>query len=511
MCEHCLNRRQFTGMTLGGIASGTVATSLAAESAATPIAPWDPEKPLVVTGKPLRVQPVLMHAVYSPREKASWRSWSTIVNEPAAEEEMGRIRGELAALSKKADFPLEILPLVKVTSLEAAAAVQKGDFDTVLLFGASGGGDLFRAACAQSPERDTILFVRHRSGPTYYWYECFGTRHAKVRSDEGRARNSAKNHGGVTLDDAVVDDFDEVLWRLRALAGLKNFVGKRILALGGPAGKWDPKAPDVAREKYLLDIVSVGYDELEVRLKTAMKDEKLLAAAQQWTDRYLALPKTALETKKEYVRNAFVLYAIFKEWMRDRNATALTVNSCMGTIIPMSDTTACLTLSWLNDEGYLAFCESDFVIIPAGIFLHHVTGRPVFLHNSTFPHRGIVTCAHCTSPRRMDGRRYEPARIMTHYESDFGAAPKVDFPVGQELTFIDPEYTTGRWIGIRGVVRDNPDFAICRSQQDVELRGNWQKLLAEARDSHWVMAYGDYLRELGYAAWKLGLRWETLG
>ena len=47
----------------------------------------------------------------------------------------------------------------------------------------------------------------------------------------------------------------------------------------------------------------------------------------------------------------------------------------------------------------MAFCESDFVIIPAGVLLHYVAGKPVFLHNSTFPHDGIVTCAHCTAPR----------------------------------------------------------------------------------------------------------------
>jgi hypothetical protein len=182
----------------------------------------------------------------------------------------------------------------------------------------------------------------------------------------------------------------------------------------------------------------------------------------------------------------------------------------MNTVIPMSDTTACLTLGWLNDEGLLAFCESDFVIIPPGILLHYVAGKPVFMHNSTFPHKGIVTCAHCTAPRRMDGKRYEPARIMTHYESDFGAAPKVEIPVGQQVTFIDPQYATGRWLGMKGIVRDNPFLPICRSQQDVEILGDWKRLVAETRDSHWMMAYGDHLRELGYAAWKLGIRWENV-
>lgn len=119
-------------------------------------------------------------------------------------------------------------------------------------------------------------------------------------------------------------------------------------------------------------------------------------------------------------------------------------------------------------------------------------------------------CAHCTAPRRMDGRRYEPARIMTHYESDFGAAPKIEMPIGQEVCAISPEYASGRWVGIKAVVRDNPCFAICRSQQDVEIQGDWKRLVAEARDSHWMMVYGDYLREIGYAARKIGLTWDDV-
>lgn len=297
---------------------------------------------------------------------------------------------------------------------------------------------------------------------------------------------------------------------MRALFGLKNFVGQRIVALGGAGGKYDPQAPKVAREKYLLNIIEVGYDDLAKRIASARADAKLAALADQWTERYLALPNTKLATKKESVRNSVFLYRIFKDWMREHQAPAFTIGQCMGTVIPMSDTTACLPLSWLNDEGWAAFCESDFVVIPAGILLRYVTGKPVFMHNSTFPHKGIVTCAHCTGPRRMDGRRYEPVQILTHYESDFGAAPKVEMPIGQEVTFIDPEYATGRWVGFRGIVKANPFLEICRSQQDVEIQGHWQALLAEARDSHWMMAYGNYLKELGYAARKIGIRWADI-
>jgi hypothetical protein len=79
--------------------------------------------------------------------------------------------------------------------------------------------------------------------------------------------------------------------------------------------------------------------------------------------------------------------------------------------------------------------------------------------------------------------------------------------VGQQVTFIDPEYATGRWVGMKGVIRANPFHEICRTQQDVEIEGDWQKLLYEVRDSHWMMVYGDHLQKIGYAARKIGVDW----
>ncbi len=504
-----MNRREFTGLVAAGLAAGAVGLgkALGADEAADA---WDPDRPLRVLGEKLRIQPVFMYTTFQRSPKTSWKSWGGVNTKQAAEEEASRISKELGALAAGADFPLEILPPATATTPAEARKVHEVDYDAVLVYPATGSGDVLTACFPVKPEKDAIVFVRHESGPVYYWYEAIGTRWLKKGTDEEALQNTIQNHGGVTVHDVVVDDYREVAWRLRGLYGLKNFVGQRIVALGGAGGKYASEAPKVARERYGLRITEVGYDDLAKRIKDARADVQRVAEAQKWTDRYLALPGTKLATPKEFVANAFLLYAVFKDWMREHRASAFTIGQCMNTIMPMADTTACLTLSWLNDEGWAAFCESDFVIIPCGILLRHIAGKPVFLHNSTFPHRGMVTCAHCTAPRRMDGRKYEPAEILTHYESDFGAAPKVEMTVGQQVTFLDPEYATGRWIGFRGVIKANPFLEICRTQQDVEIQGNWKTLLGEARDSHWMMAYGDYLREVGYAARKIGLRWTDL-
>jgi hypothetical protein len=66
------------------------------------------------------------------------------------------------------------------------------------------------------------------------------------------------------------------------------------------------------------------------------------------------------------------------------------------------------------------------------------------------------------------------------------------------------------WLGFTGVVKSNPFYDICRSQQDVEIQGDWRKLMNEVRDSHWMMAYGHHLKPLAYAARKIGIDWAEL-
>jgi len=238
MCCHTMNRREF--MELAMVASAGVMTGLAAGAAGTAWQDisWDPSRPLYTVSRTLRVLPVLMYRVPRKREMASYKSWGGVQSHEAAAEEADRISGELRGLADSLGFPMEVQPVVRVTTPEEAAQIDHSRADLTIVYPATGSGDTLRACI---PERGAVIFARHKSGPVYYWYEALSTRYlAKTEETPDAERR-------VSVRDVVIDSPDELRWRLRAWNAVHNLMGCRVATLGGFQGKYAPEAPELAR------------------------------------------------------------------------------------------------------------------------------------------------------------------------------------------------------------------------------------------------------------------------
>lgn len=494
-----MNRRSFLAAA-GGTALGAAVSVDAAPRAKTAQAerPSPPVKKLKLV-----VQPILLYQMFNRHEATSWRPWGGLHTMGDVENELARIQGELSRLGSTAEFPITMQPVMSVRSKAEAEGAASVGADVFLIYAATGDGGAMEILLRAG--KHNIVFVRHKSGPVYLWYEIVHPRMLRKTVD-------VYGEPGLKNNDVVVDDWRDVQWRLRALYALKNSVGSRIVAIGGASG-WGQggrNAPQLARDKWKLDIVDAPYDDLARRITALRNDSGAMARFHEEAADYLDMPRTRLDTQRDFVTGAFLLRDVFHALMAEASAGAITVNECMSTIMPMAKTTACLTLSLINDSGLLAFCESDFVVIPSGILLNHIASMPVFLQDPTYPHHGLITLAHCTAPRKMDGKRFEPVRILTHFKSGYGAAPKVEMKIGQTVTVIDPDFAESRWLGFRGTIADNPFIDICRFQVDVSIDGDCRVLAEEMRGFHWMPAYGDHLKETGYALGKLGIDWYDL-
>jgi hypothetical protein len=65
-------------------------------------------------------------------------------------------------------------------------------------------------------------------------------------------------------------------------------------------------------------------------------------------------------------------------------------------------------------------------------------------------------------------------------------------------------------VGFEGTIVGNPFHAICRSQIDVKIHGDCDALVEEMRGFHWMMSYGSYMRECGYALKKVGVDFQDV-
>ncbi len=456
-------------------------------------------------GRALRVQPALMYNLERRQEKTSWRSYGGLATEADVTAEIGRITGELQQLVEKAEFPIQVLPLVHIRDESTARQVAGTEADVIVLYAASGGTNLVNAVA--SSKTPMIMFIRHQSGPFYLWYEIAHWRFLRQNGDTFAA-------GNTDMQDIVVDDYGEMLWRLRALYGLANARGTKMLAIGGLLAYSEPaqtNGPAHAKEVWDYEIETITEQQFAERLAHARSDAKMVKEAERRADELLSTPNVVLKTERRFVTNSFLALAVCEQLLAQTGASNFGFARCMGRpVIEMLDTPPCLVMSLANDAGYTAYCHTDLSHTLPGVLLRWIAGRPTFVCNSHFPHDGLFTVAHCAAPRKMNGVDNEPATIMTHYESDYGAACRVEYSKGQTVTVVIPNLRCTKWQGFRGTILASPAFPACRSQIEIAIDGDWRRLVAEMEGFHTQIAYGDYLREIGYALKKLGkVQWQS--
>lgn len=316
----------------------------------------------------------------------------------------------------------------------------------------------------------------------------------------------------------IVDNVNSRSWALFSLSpqdlegkisrivnGIEKAVSLKGLRLGliGGISSWlvySRVDPWLVKKRLGIEVIEVplnevydAYNRVSERDITGIAD-KIISQAEK------------IEIAKSEILNALKLYKALRSIIERLKLDAVTVK-CFD-IITSLNTTACLALAMLNNEGIVAGCEGDIPSVLTMILLNKVSGKPVFMGNPSIINGNEVMIAHCTSPW-ITGEGYV---LKSHFETNRGIGISVRYKEGTIVTLarLSPDLSTLRVV--KGKIKKGEAFSDrhCRTQVIVELESNGIILLDKSIGNHYAMVVGDYTLELRVLAKVLGLNVEVL-
>ena len=183
-------------------------------------------------------------------------------------------------------------------------------------------------------------------------------------------------------------------------------------------------------------------------------------------------------------------YSAIKKICQEERLDAMTIR-CFD-IVKACNTTSCLALAKLNDEGIVAGCEGDMQTLMTMLLAKKLLNEPAFMANPSILTDETSMFAHCTVPLSMCYK----TTMRTHFESGIGVAVQGDLPL--------TDYTIMKWGGRRldkyfvteaKAIKNEYSNHFCRTQItfDINLK---PYLLNHPIGNHHVIVKGRHAEEI---------------
>ena len=253
------------------------------------------------------------------------------------------------------------------------------------------------------------------------------------------------------------------------------FSGTRIGIFGNPSD-WLISSGvnyDYIRERYGIETVFIDLKRLVDEIGTSAKTDMLAA------------DKT---------------YSAIKKICQEERLDAMTIR-CFD-IVKSCNTTSCLALARLNDEGIVAGCEGDMQTLMTMLLAKKLCNEPAFMANPSILTDTTSMFAHCTVPLSMCYK----TTMRTHFESGIGVAVQGDLPL--------TDYTILKWGGKKldkffvteaKAIKNEYSNHFCRTQItfDINLK---PYLLQHSIGNHHVIIKGRHAEEIRHFMRENGIK-----
>lgn len=409
--------------------------------------------------------------------------WGLMKSEEDLEEEYESIKEEIDNIQEELDFQILGGDVVRSVSEALDLAGRYRRCDVLIVFAVSGAGTR-KLLNALTTYGLPLIFFNKIEEDRMYGHALYQQWYQMDAVEE------------FTEVDLVINDYGELIGKLKAHRAVKRLEESKVLCIGEPnnffAGGLAARA---AVNEFRPAINYMSFETFQEKLEEKSLDDSEIVKVK---DKFLNNAENVSEEIDEEIslRSARV-YVVLKEIIEENGYDAITAN-CLSGILDLVETTPCIAFQRLRDEGIPAVCEADIPQLVTTILLRYISDKPTFINDPVIvPDDNRVVVAHCTAPTKMAGFDVEAEKYdaVLHHETKLGLAPSVKFSEGQKVTLAGVSHDFRKMIATDGKITRNTDYHICISQAEVEVK-NAQYLLDNFRGFHWVMVYGDWMEEL---------------
>ena len=216
------------------------------------------------------------------------------------------------------------------------------------------------------------------------------------------------------------------------------------------------------KTKWGLNIVDIELDEVFEKFKV-QDDEKV----EDIVNKFLANADEIVENTKDDTRDAVRVYLALKEIVEKYELDALTIR-CFD-IVQQLNTTGCLALSYLNDDGIIAGCEGDVPATFTMMVIKYLFNEESFMAN---PYKidienNRIKFAHCTVPTALCTKY----NSRSHFETGIGVGIQGTIPEGPATVMKIGGKNLNKYYLEEGSIDLNLDNShACRTQIEVSFK-----------------------------------------
>jgi L-fucose isomerase-like protein len=263
--------------------------------------------------------------------------------------------------------------------------------------------------------------------------------------------------------------------------------GMRVGVIGVPSSWLIASNVDylLTKRRWGVEYVDIPLERVYERYEQ-ITDDQVGQACAEFVGKALAVR----EGSPEDMLKAMRLYRAIKQLCEDERLQAVTV-SCFK-LIDHTETTGCLALALLNDEGVYAGCEGDLQSIFTMLSVHSITGKSGFMANPSLinTRTNEVILAHCTIGVKQTGQYV----IRNHFETGKGIAIQGILPLGEVTIVKCGGESLDEYYLASGTLIENTDYAnMCRTQVRIKMNASPEYFLKNPLSNHHIVIQGDYV------------------